>query len=275
MKILSLSSSVAHGHVGNSALVPPLQRLGFQVTAINSVQFSNHPGHGTFGGDVFAPDHVGRVVDGLAQAGFLADHDGILSGYLGDAGNGPALLRILAANPTAPYLCDPVMGDDGRSYVRPGIAEFLCGPALAAARIVTPNPFELGILAGAPVAGVEQCLGAAASLLDKGPSLVVVTSLEIDGDMACAAVTAQGSWLVRTPRLAFAQPLNGAGDLLAGLILAEYLNGSTTPQVLALAVSRLFAVLRATWESGERELALGTAQDQLAQPAQLFAVQQY
>lgn len=274
MKILSLSSSVAHGHVGNSALTLPLQRLGFQVTAVNSVQFSNHPGHGTFGGDVFAADHVARVVDGLDAAGFLAGHDGILSGYLGDAANGPTLMRMLAANPGAPYLCDPVMGDDGRSYVRPGIAEFLAGPALAAARIVTPNPFELGILAGAPVTGQEQCLQAATALLSKGPSLVVVTSLAIDGDMACAAVTAQGRWLVRTPRLTFPHPVNGAGDLLAGLILTEHVTGADTPQTLSLAVSRLFAVLQATWESGERELALVAAQDRLVQPTRLFAVQQ-
>lgn len=274
MKILSLSSSVAHGHVGNSALTLPLQRLGFEVTAINSVQFSNHPGHGTFGGDVFAADHVARVVDGLAQAGFLGGHDGILSGYLGDAANGASLMRMLAANPGAPYLCDPVMGDDGRYYVRPGIAEFLAGPALAAAAIVTPNPFELGILAGAPVTGLEQCLQAATTLLSKGPVLVVVTSLVIDGDMACAAVTAQGRWLVRTPRLPFAHPVNGAGDLLAGLILTEHVTGADTPQTLSMAISRLFAVLQATWESGERELALVAAQDRLVQPTRLFAVQQ-
>ncbi|MGE4278554.1 MAG: pyridoxal kinase [Magnetospirillum sp.] len=274
MKILSLSSSVAHGHVGNSALTLPLQRLGFDVTAINTVQFSNHPGHGSFGGDVFPPDHVGRVVDGLAQSGFLGGHDGIVSGYLGDAGNGPSLLRILAANPNAPYLCDPVMGDDGHSYVRPGIAQFLCGPALAAAAIVTPNPFELGLLSGAPAEGLEQALRAAAGLLSKGPSLVVVTSLEIDGDMACAAVTAHGRWLIRTPRLPFARPVNGAGDLLAGLILAEHLSGATIPRVLSLAVSRLFAVLQTTWENGERELALVAAQNRLAHPARLFAVQQ-
>ncbi|MCA1910048.1 MAG: pyridoxal kinase [Magnetospirillum sp.] len=274
MKILSLSSSVAHGHVGNSALTLPLQRLGFAVSAINTVQFSNHPGHGTFGGDVFAAGHVSRVVDGLEAAGFLGGHDGVLSGYLGDAANGASLMRMLAANPRAPYLCDPVMGDDGRSYVRPGIAEFLCGPALAAATIVTPNPFELGVLAGAPVSGLEQSLAAARTLLRKGPRLVVVTSLEVDGDMACAAVTDQGRWLVRTPRLPFPQPVNGAGDLLAGLLLAQHLSGTDAPRTLSLAVSRLFAVLQATWESGERELALVAAQDRLANPARLFAVQQ-
>ena len=279
MKILSLSSSVAHGHVGNSALTLPLQRLGFQLTAVNTVQFSNHPGHGVFGGDVFAPDHVARVVDGLERAGFLAGHDGVLSGYLGDAGNGPTLLRLLAANPGAVYLCDPVMGDAvlggaGRSYVRPGVAAFLAGPALAAARLVTPNPFELGVLAGAAVNDAEQCLRAARALLRRGPETVVVTSLEMDGGIGCAAVTAGGDWLVRTPRLPFPHPVNGAGDLLAGLLLAETLSGAGPAEMLGRAVSRLFAVLEATLASGGRELALVAAQDSVVAPARMFAAHQ-
>ena len=270
MKILSLSSSVAHGHVGNSALDLPLRRLGAELTTVNTVQFSNHPGHGSFGGDVFAAEHVARVVDGLDRAGFLAGQDGVLSGYLGDPANGPTLLRLLAANPNAPYVCDPVMGDDGRAYVRPGIAAFLAGPALAAATLITPNPFELGVLAGAPADGTGPCLNAAASLLRRGAKMVVVTSLTVDDDMACAIVTDSGTWLVRTPRLPFPRAVNGAGDLLAGLLLVELLNGAGPPDMLAGAVSRLFAVLETTLALGRRELALAAAQDAILAPARMF-----
>lgn len=273
MKILSLSSSVAHGHVDNSALVPPLQRLGFQVTAIDTVQFSNHPGHGCFGGDVFAPDHVARVVDGLERAGFLGGHAGVLSGYLGDPGNGAALLRMLAANPGAPYVLDPVMGDDGRAYVRPGIAAFLAGPALAAATLATPNPFELGVLAGAPVQGTQECLTAARALLRRGPAWVAVTSLDIDGDAACALVGDHQVWLVRTPRLPFPIAVNGAGDLLAGLLLAEMLAGAPPDAMLENAMARLFAVLETTLAMGGRELALVAALDPLAAPPRRFTAQ--
>lgn len=275
MKILSLSSSVACGHVGNSATSFPLQRLGFAVTAINSVQFSNHPGHGSFGGDVFPPAHVAAVIDGLDRAGFLAGHDGVLSGYLGDAGNGPALLRAIAANPGACYVCDPVMGDDGRSYVRPGIAEFLAGPALAAAHMVTPNLYELGILSGAPVTGFDQAMTAARSLLAKGPDIVVVTSLEQDGAPACAAITASGGWSVHTPRLDFPHPVHGGGDLLAALLLAEKLNGADVPSMLAGAVSRLFTVLERSLALGSAELSLVAAQDALLSPLRRFRACQH
>ncbi|KAF0225942.1 MAG: Pyridoxamine [Rhodospirillaceae bacterium] len=275
MKILSLSSSVAHGHVGNSALTLPLQRLGFTLTTVNTVQFSNHPGHGVFGGDVFAADHVAGIIDGLGHAGFLGGHDGIVSGYLGDAANAGPLLQAVHANPGAVFLCDPVMGDQGRSYVRPGIAQMLSGPILEAAQIVTPNIFELESLSGQSAASLDQAITAARSLLARGPRLVVVTSLEVGDSMACAGVTNDGAWLVTTPRLDFTHPLNGAGDLLAGLLLAESLTHGGAPDLLAAAMSRLFAVLDITHRLGQRELALVAAQDAVISPPQWFGSQPY
>ena len=47
MNILSLQSHVAYGHVGNSAAVFALQRLGVEVWPIHTVQFSNHTGYAT------------------------------------------------------------------------------------------------------------------------------------------------------------------------------------------------------------------------------------
>ena len=43
-RVLSIQSHVVHGYVGNRCCVFPLQRLGFDVSFINSVQFSNHTG---------------------------------------------------------------------------------------------------------------------------------------------------------------------------------------------------------------------------------------
>ena len=50
VKILSIQSSVAYGHVGNSAAVFPLQRLGHEVWPVNTVHFSNHTGYGAWRG---------------------------------------------------------------------------------------------------------------------------------------------------------------------------------------------------------------------------------
>src|SRR5579875_1712990 len=105
VNILSLQSWVAYGHVGNAAALFPLQRLGAEVWAVHTVQFSNHAGYGAWGGRVFTAAEVAEVVAGIAARGVLGACDAVLSGYLGDAAIGGAVLdavaRAKAANPRA------------------------------------------------------------------------------------------------------------------------------------------------------------------------------
>lgn len=275
MQILSLQSAVAHGHVGNSAAVFALQRLGFQVARVDTVQFSNHPGHGGFRGAIHPAAHVAELVAGLDEAGVLADCHGVLTGYLGEAGSGEAALsavdRVKQARPGAPWLCDPVMGDDGPGvYVRPGIPDFMRERALPRADILTPNRFELELLAGQPAGSVANAVTAARSLLARGPRLVVATSLGTAEAARCLAVTADGAWMVETPVLPLAPAVNGAGDLLSALLLARVLDGAAPPRALALAVAAVYGVLERTGRRGGREMALVDAQDELCRPSHDF-----
>ena len=153
MNVLSIQSHVVYGHVGNASAVFPMQRLGVEVWPIHTVQFSNHTGYGAWTGRVFDAPLIEELVDGLAVRGVLAACDGVLSGYMGSADIGNAVLstvaRVRAANPGALYCCDPVIGDVDRGvFVRPGIPEFLRDHAVPAADIVTPNQFELDYLSG-------------------------------------------------------------------------------------------------------------------------------
>ena len=144
MNILSIQSHVVYGHVGNSSAVFPMQRLGHEVWPIHTVQFSNHTGYGAWTGRVFDAGLITELAQGIAERGVLGQCDGVLSGYMGLAETGAAILDVVAqvkaANPSARYCCDPVIGDVGRDiYVRPGIPEFMRDHALPAADIVTPN----------------------------------------------------------------------------------------------------------------------------------------
>ncbi|MCR6629909.1 MAG: pyridoxal kinase PdxY [Magnetospirillum sp.] len=274
MNILSLQSAVAYGHVGNSAAVFPLQRLGFEVWPVDTVQFSNHPGYGQWGGSVMDSAHVHAVIDGLSRVGALAACDAVLSGYLGDTATGPAVLeavgRVRRQKPGALFLCDPVLGDEGGLYVRDGIIRFLTEQAVPAADIVTPNRFELELLSGETVGTIAQAAAAALRVLARGPRVVAVTGLA-DGDgIACLAATAEGVWMVRTPRLPFDPPVSGTGDALAALLLAHLLRGEAAPEALSLAMSSLYGVLEKTRALGRRELALVQGQDEIALPSRLF-----
>src|SRR5665213_3224823 len=116
--LLSIQSHVVYGHVGNSAAVFPLQRLGCEVWPIHTVQFSSHAGYPGWRGRAFEAALIDECVAGIAAIGALGRCDGVISGYLGKAETGEAALRaytaVKAANPRAVYSCDPVIGDEGR-----------------------------------------------------------------------------------------------------------------------------------------------------------------
>ena len=144
--ILSIQSSVAYGHVGNSAATFPLMRLGIQVWPVITVHFSNHTGYGAWRGPLLAASDVADVIQGIDERGVLGSVDAVLSGYQGAESVGAEVLKSVALvkqrNPAAIYCCDPVMGDVGRGFfVRPGIPEFMRDQVVPAAQIVTPNHF--------------------------------------------------------------------------------------------------------------------------------------
>lgn len=278
MNILSVQSAVAFGHVGNSAAVFPLQRLGFEVWPVNTVAFSNHPGYGSWRGEVCSADLVTELLAGIAEREVLPSCAAVLSGYLGTVATGIATLDIVAriktANPDALYCCDPVIGDRaGGAYVRSGIATFFRDRALARADIATPNHFELEQLTERRIDTLSDALVAVDSLKQLGPRIVLVTSLE-RGDAAAETsemLVVQGSdaWLVTTPSLPIA--VNGAGDVLAALFLGNYLLTRSAEQSLAAAAASIFAVIEATQEAGTRELQLIAAQEAFVAPRRRFA----
>ena len=277
MNVISIQSHVAYGHVGNSAAVFALQRLGIEVWPIHTVQFSNHTGYGDWQGEVFSAAHIARLIDGLEARGALARCDALLSGYIGDAELGAVILdaaaRIRAANPKALYACDPVMGDHGKGlFVRDGVPQFMTERALPRADILTPNLFELEILTGRQPRTLEDVRDAAAGLLTRGPKTVLVTSLtsggNAAGEMEMLAVTGEGAWRVATPRLPISP--NGAGDAIAALFLGYRLQSGSVPQALGAAAGSIFEILQTTLDAGEEELQLVAAQDRLVEPRRRF-----
>jgi pyridoxine kinase len=272
--ILSIQSAVAYGHVGNSAAVFPLQRLGFEVWPVDTVQFSNHTGYGAWRGRAWDAAAIAEVIQGIGERGGFARCEAVLSGYLGERALGDAVLGAVAlakkARPQALYCCDPVIGDDhsGR-FVRPGIAEFFRDAAVPAADIMTPNRFELALLSGRDVGSIDDALAAAAVLRARGPCLVLATSLPAGaGEIAMAVASGDGAWLVATPRL----PLlaNGAGDLAAALFLGYFLRARDAARALGETASAAHAVIETTVRTGEAELQIVAAQDAFVSPPQRF-----
>jgi pyridoxine kinase len=281
MKVLSIQSSVAYGHVGNSAAVFPLQRLGHEVWPVHTVNFSNHTGYGAWRGPLIPPADVAEVISGIEDRGVLGQVDAVLSGYQGGSGIADVILdavaRVKTANPAATYTCDPVMGN-ARSgcFVDPAIPPIIRERVVPAADVITPNQFELGFLTDTEPRTVEETLASADLAMAMGPSTVLVTSVERPDTPAdtieMMAVTGDGAWIVQTPRLPM--KANGSGDVTAALFTAHLHTTGSPAQALAATVSSVFDLLHATLDSGERELQLIAAQDAFAHPRLQFEVTQ-
>jgi len=281
MAVLSIQSGVTCGSVGNAAAAFCLRRAGHEVWPVDTVLFSNHPGHGTYRGRVRTAEDVAEIVDGLADLGILGRCRAVLGGYMGSAATARVVLdtirRVKAASPNALYCCDPVMGDrESGLYVANDLVSVFRDDAVAAADMLMPNHYELELLTGRPLPAMGDVIEAARELLSRGPSTVVVTSVIADGipedTISTLAVTGAAALRVSTPRLALTA--RGAGDALAALILGHRLDGVSLSSALACAVSSVFAVIAATAEAKAPELELVAAQHSIVDPPRLFAAEE-
>ncbi|MFF2495189.1 pyridoxal kinase PdxY [Agromyces sp. NPDC058064] len=281
MKILSIQSAVAYGHVGNSAAVFPLQRIGVEVLPVYTVNFSNHTGYGAWRGPLISPDDVREVITGIEDRGVLGQIDVVLSGYQGGEGIADVILetvaKVKAANPTAIYACDPVMGNaKSGCFVAPAIPVLLRERVVPAADLITPNQFELGYLTGTEPDTLESTLASVDLARAGGPGTVLVTSVERpdreEGTIEMLAVDERGAWIVQTPRLPM--KANGSGDVTAALFTAHYRRTGDAAEALARTTSSVFDLLTRTHESGERELQLVESQEFYAHPRMQFEVRQ-
>jgi pyridoxine kinase len=185
--------------------------------------------------------------------------------------------RVRAANPSALYCCDPVIGDVGRGvFVRPGIPEFMREKAVPAADIITPNHFELDYLSGLTTETQASVKEAIAAIQLLGPKVVLVTSVETRETPADAVdlIAGQGGrfWRVRTPRLSLS--VNGAGDALAALFFVHYARSRSAEAALAEASASIYGLLKHTADAGSREILMVSAQDEFVAPTHRFAVEE-
>ncbi|MDR1574561.1 MAG: pyridoxal kinase PdxY [Treponema sp.] len=299
MAVLSIQSHVVYGYAGNTAAVFPLQRLGREVWAINTVEFSNHTGYGAWRGKVLGAELAAELVTGLEERGALGGCEAVLSGYLGDAAVGRAVIdavrRVRKAAPNAIYCCDPVMGDLGRGfYVKPDIPDMFKNELLPLADIVTPNQFELEALTSLDTGGIDKARGAIEMLHEKGPGIVLVTSYRDREDAAAAKADGTGGarismlasdktgvYRISTPELPLEAVVAGSGDLTASVFLSRYLETKDIKRTLEFCTATVYGILEASFlkrnsakadetTSGPMELTIIQNQHELDCPTHTF-----
>jgi pyridoxine kinase len=216
-RILSLSSQVVYGPVGNTAATPAMQALGHEVMQLPTILLSHHPGHGK---PVARATEIEFFTELLERCKSLPLPQGVLTGYFASEQQVSAtakFIRILKkSDPRAIIVIDPVIGDDGKLYVSETIANAIRSELLPLATATTPNLFELNWLTG----NAYDDIGKAAARL--GPKEVIVTSVPAATNMIGTALVMDGVYYVK--QMKRQQSLaNGSGDFLAGAYLAHRL----------------------------------------------------
>jgi pyridoxine kinase len=269
------------GYAGNTAAVFPLQRLGREVWAVNTVEFSNHTGYGSYRGRVLGAEIVEDLIMGLEDRRVLPRCEAVLSGYLGDAAVGrvlaDAVKRSRAANSKAIYCCDPVMGDVGRGfYVNPDIPDIFKNELVPLADIICPNQFELEALTGFDTSSIGNALKAINLLHEKGPSIVLVTSYkEKDNEINMLASDKTNLYKITTPELPLGNGVAGTGDMTAAVFLSRFLETRDIKKTLELCAASVYGILEESLKGKisndmPLELKIIDAQGELCSPSRTF-----
>jgi pyridoxine kinase len=256
-RVVTISSSVTAGPVGNSVIVPALLALGVEAVAIPTVILSNHPGHGPPAGLEVPADTMGAMIERVVGLGFTEGATLILTGYFTNPAQIEAAARFIASHkakdPNGYYLCDPVLGDEHTGlYVKPQIAEAIRDILLPLADGLTPNAFELGWLTRHEVGDPESARKAARGLAGRD---VVATSVPA-GDLLATEAYRDGT-RVRVMRPRLKSVPHGTGDLFAAILAAGIAKGIRPAAGLGFAVAAVEQVIAASAGSNALNLAAG------------------
>lgn len=255
-RVLSIQSHVVHGYVGNKSATFPLQVLGFEVDAINSVQFSNHTGYKTIKGQVLQEKELGDLFEGLEANNLLQCYSHLLTGYIGNE----SFLRRISyivkklrqINPNLVYVCDPVMGDNGKMYVPEELLPIYREEIIPLADIITPNQYEVELLTENKISTEDDVWSAVQLFHDRGIDTVVISSSELGDENELRAFLSKKNgcrYIINIPRQGNGISFTGTGDLFASLFLAHSHIADDLGSAFEKTIASLQAVLKRTIES--------------------------
>ena len=271
---LALSSMVARGHVGLSAIVPALQRLGHEAVSLPTVLLSNHPGHAHRAGMSVEPRTLEAMLAALDANRWLCEVDAVLTGYMPSAAHvrfAVAMIeQVKRRRPDVEIFCDPIIGDATPGlYIPKSAAETLRDELLRKADATSPNAFELGWLTGREVVDIASSVEAARTL---GVRTVVVTSVPDGEDHLANVLVTEGRAYACTVDIERRVP-NGTGDFLMAAFAAHSLSCGDGAAALAVAVGQTTALVNASLGASELAIVSSAEVWQSAPPAPMTRIE--
>ncbi|KAL2896130.1 Pyridoxal kinase [Bienertia sinuspersici] len=247
----------------------------------------------TFKGQVLNGKELWDLIEGLEANGLLF-YTHLLTGYIGSVSFLNNVLEVVAklrsVNPGLIYVCDPVMGDEGKLYVPEDLVSVYREKVVPVASMLTPNQFEAELLTGLRILSEQDGRDACNKLHAAGPEKVVITSININGDLYLIGSSRKDKdevpdqFKVMIPKIP--AYFTGTGDLMTALILGW---SNKYPDNLARAaehaVSSLQALLHRTIndyklagfdpKTSSLEIRLIQSQDDIRNPIIKFNAEKY
>lgn len=253
-KIAAVHDLSGVGRVSLTAVIPILSSMGFQVCPLPTAVLSNHTQYPDYS-LLDLTEEMQRIVEKWKKMD--VHFDTFYSGYLASSRQIKIVEDLIAyfRRPSDLVIVDPVMGDNGKLYVGMGqdmveeMKEFI-----RYADVITPNLTEMFLLLGEPEIPdvlTDQILKAGLkSLSDKGPEIVIVTSVPVADNPHLTSVYAYNRiggrfWKVTCPYLPAHYP--GTGDAFTSVITGALMQGDSLPIALDRATQFILQGIRATF----------------------------
>lgn len=238
-------------------LTPNDQVLGFEVEAMNSVQLCCHTGYSVVKGQILGAADLEDLFDGLKQNGLHVDYSHILTGFVSSSSFMSALAdtirELKSANKKIQFVCDPVMGDEGKMYVPEDLLPLYRDRLILMADVLTPNQFEAELLTGLKIVDEESAIRAIDALHAKCIPVVILTSSNLGPNVDKLTMIASkehsdgAKERFKCEIDVLEAKFTGTGDLTAALLLAWlHKTDGDIEQSLAKTMSSVQSVLMRT-----------------------------
>lgn len=252
-KIAAVHDLCGIGRLSLTVVIPILSSMGFQVCPLPTAVLSNHTQYPDFS-FLDLTDEMPKIIAEWKRLEMR--FDAIYTGYLGD----PRQIRIVSdfidnfRQPDGLVVIDPVLGDNGRLYTNFDVKMVEeMRHLVAKADVITPNLTEVFYLLDRPYETAhadEEVKEYLRLLSDKGPQVVVITSVPVSGDSHKTSVYAynrQGDryWKITCPYLPAHYP--GTGDTFTSVITGALMQGDSLPIALDRATQFILQGIRATF----------------------------
>lgn len=278
--VISIQPHLVCGHAGNSSTVFPVQRMGVEAWAINSLQCSDVSAHPV---SYSCPaEIVSHLVQGLDRNERLNQCNAIISGYQSSLAHNQAVYQavklVKSRSVGALYVCHPSLNDKSSVHpTDPEVRRYIVEQLMPIADVLVCQTEALQQFTGLAINNQQDVVQACQRALEKGPKIVLVSKApsHTDGDISMTLATPKNVYSVQRPWLEFTNEPVGVDDLLTAVYSACLVNRMSPVAAFRHANNALYGVLETTLNSGKDELQTISAQYEFVEPTHDFAVQKH